>query len=114
MARFYGEIGYADSVETVPGVWEDVIKEISYFGDVLRSTRDQSVGQNINPDIAVSGNSISIVGDEKAFNEFHAMRYVKWAGTRWLISEYEVQMPRLILRLGGKYNGPTPAAPDAP
>ncbi len=108
MARFYGEIGYADSVETVPGVWEDVIEEYSYFGDVLRANRDQNVGDKVNPDIAVAGNSISIVCDEKALNEFHAMRYVKWAGVRWLISEYEVQFPRLILRLGGRYNGPTP------
>ncbi|QFG09123.1 hypothetical protein PBI_SPORTO_15 [Arthrobacter phage Sporto] len=113
MARFYGEIGYADSVETGPGIYEDVVEEHLYFGDVLRATRDQSLGDKVNPDIGVSGNSISIVGDEKALNEFHAMRYVKWAGTRWLISEYEVQHPRLILRLGGKYNGPTPPAPDA-
>lgn len=113
MARFYGEIGYADSVETAPGVHEDVVEEHPYFGDVLRASRDQSQGDQINPEISVNSNSISIVGDEKAFNEFHTMRYVKWAGTRWLISSYEVQFPRLILRLGGKYNGPTPAAPDA-
>jgi hypothetical protein len=107
MARFYGEIGYADSVETAPGVWEDVITEQQYFGDVLRNSRQQSVSDDVNPDITV-GNSISIVADDRALNNFVAMRYIKWAGMRWLISEFEVQYPRLILRLGGRYNGPTP------
>lgn len=110
MARFHGNIGFADSVETVPGVWEDVIIELPYFGDVLRATRDQSYGDNVNPKIGVVGNSISIVADDRALNAFHTMRYIKWAGERWLISEFEIQYPRLILRLGGRYSGPTPTA----
>lgn len=113
MRRFYGEIGYAESVETVPGVWDDVITERNYFGDVVRNSRQQNAGENVNPDITV-GNSISIVADQYVFDNFNAMRYIKWMGVRWLISEFEVNRPRLILRLGGRYNGPTPAAPDAP
>jgi hypothetical protein len=29
-------------------------------------------------------------------------------GTLWTLSNVEVQSPRLVLRLGGVYNGPTP------
>jgi|SRR5690606_529365 len=106
MARFHGVIGYGESVEVRPGVWEDVIKEYSYFGDVVRNTRQLSSDDKVNNDITV-GNSISIVADAYANEHFFAMRYVKWAGTLWEISDVEVQSPRLLLRLGGVYNGPT-------
>lgn len=104
MAKFYGEIGYGETVETVPGVWGDVITERKYFGDVLRNTRGLQEGDKVNNDITV-GNSISIVADAYAHEHFFAMKYIKWAGTYWIISDVEVQRPRLILRLGGMYNG---------
>ena len=105
MAKFYGEIGYAESTETAPGVWDDIITEISYFGDVIRNTRSLQDGEKVNDDLSVS-NSISIVADAYANEHFFAIRYIKWAGTLWTVSEVEVQSPRLLLRLGGVYNGP--------
>ena len=109
MARFYDVVGYAPSnIETAPGVWEDVVVERKYFGDVLRNTRRLEGGDQVNNDITV-GNSISIVADDDALGGFFNMRYVKWMGTNWIISDIEVQSPRLILRLGGVYNGPTPS-----
>lgn len=107
MAKFYGKIGYADSVETAPGVWEDVIEEYSYFGDVLRNARRYDASDKVNDNLSVT-NSISIVADAYAHEHFYKMKYVFWSGTRWEISEVEVQPPRLVLRLGGIYNGPTP------
>ena len=38
-AKFYGEIGYGETVETSPGVYEDIIVERKYYGDVIRNTR---------------------------------------------------------------------------
>lgn len=105
MAKFYGKIGFGESVETVPGVWADVIKERRYFGDVTRNTRGLEEGDKVNSDITV-GNSISIVADPYALDHFFAMKYIEWAGTLWTISDVEVQRPRLLLRLGGVYNGP--------
>ncbi|QFP95407.1 hypothetical protein SEA_MAKAI_15 [Arthrobacter phage Makai] len=108
MARFYDDVGFAQvNVETAPGVWEDVIIERKFFGDVLRNTRKLDTGAQVNNDISV-GNSISIMADDDAFAHFFNMRYVKWMGTRWIVSDVEVAPPRLILRLGGVYNGPTP------
>lgn len=117
MAKFYGEIGYGNSVETVPGVWDDVITERKYYGDVIRNTRRQTPGMHatahVNDNIVV-GNSISIMADQYAFDNFFAMRYIKWMGVRWLVSDYEVQIPRLIVHLGGVYNGPTLTTPVTP
>lgn len=114
MAKFYGVIGYGEAVETAPGVWQDQITERPYYGDVVRNTRRLQEGEHLNNDLTV-GNSISIVADAYANNHFFAIRYVQWAGALWIVSDVEVQSPRLLLRLGGVYNGPisTPA-PDTP
>src|SRR5580765_612036 len=114
MARFFGRVGYGESVETETGsgVWVDEITEHSYYGDVIRSSRELNAGENLNDDLSVQ-NSISIVADAYANDHFFAIRYAEWAGTLWTISSVEVQSPRLILRLGEVYNGPTPGpTPD--
>ncbi len=111
MAKFFGPVGFGKTEEVRPGVWEDVITERPYFGDVVRNTRqwrDQT--ESVNNDLSVQ-NSISIVADEHANENVSAMRYVGWAGELWTVSAVEVERPRLILRLGGVYNGPTPSAP---
>ncbi|QNN98180.1 hypothetical protein SEA_MAYA_15 [Streptomyces phage Maya] len=100
-------MGYGVTVETSPGVHEDQIAEFSYFGDVVRNSLKFREGESVNNDLSVS-NSISVVADAYANEHFFAIRYVEWAGTLWTVSEVEVQSPRLLLRLGGVYNGPRP------
>lgn len=112
MAKFYGKIGYGENVEKAQGVWDDTIVEYSYRGDVVRNTLKVREGEPINNDLTV-GNSISILADAYASKHISAMRYVEWSGSLWTISEVEVQRPRLLLRLGGVYNGPV-AAPGSP
>ena len=112
MAKFYGEIGYGVSVDRGGGVWVDDIVEYKCYGDVVRNTRRLTEGQSVNNDIKVN-NSISIVMDAYAREHFFAIRYVKWQGTLWDVEDVEVQSPRLLLRLGGVYNGPV-AAPSSP
>lgn len=104
MAKFYGKIGYANTVETKPGVYEEQIVERSYYGDLIRNTRRLQSADQVNDDINIS-NEISIVADPYATNNFHTMRYAVFMGTKWEISNVEVSYPRLILTLGGVYNG---------
>ena len=102
MSKFYGAIGYAETVETSPGVWEEKIIERMYYGDVTRNTRQLQSSEHLNDDINIS-NEISIIADPYADNHFHAMRYVEFSGARWKVSRVEVQRPRLKLTLGGLY-----------
>lgn len=103
MAKFFGKIGYAETKQTSPGVWEEEITEREYFGDLTRNTRRLQSSGNLNDNIVVA-NEISIVADPFANQNFHAMRYVEFMGTKWKISNVEVQYPRLILTLGDQYN----------
>lgn len=101
--KYYGNVGYANSVETSPGVWEDKIVTRPYYGDILRNTRRLQTGEYLNDDISV-GNSISIIADAYAYENFFSIRFVEWMGVKWKVDTVEVQRPRLILSLGGVYN----------
>jgi hypothetical protein len=109
MARFYGEVGYGTPVEKPPssGVWVDTITEYVYQGDVIRNTRQLENSDKVNQDITVA-NSISIVANQYAIENFFNIKYVRWSGVLWTVTAVEVRSPRLILTLGSVYNGPTP------
>lgn len=104
MAKWYGIIGYAETVETTPGVWKEQVTKRNYYGDLTRNTRRLQTADKLNDDINIS-NELSIVADPYAMNNFHSMRYVEFMGTAWKITNVEVQYPRLILTLGGVWNG---------
>lgn len=105
MAKFFGKVGYGeDTVETRPGVWEVKPVERSYYGDVLQNSRRWENGEHLNDNLNIN-NKISIVADPFAYQNFHAIRYVEWMGAKWEVTNVEVQYPRLILTIGGVYNG---------
>lgn len=103
MAKFSGMIGFAELVETKPGVWAEDIIEHKYYGDLVRNNRRLQSANQLNDDINIA-NEISIIADPYAKQNFHSMRYVKFMGTKWKVSSVDVQYPRLILSLGGVYN----------
>ena len=101
--KWCGKIGFDDSVETSPGIWSGVV-EHSYYGDVTSYNRNRQTTDTVNGKITVSA-EISIVADAYARNHFHLMKYIEFMGANWEIVRVEVQHPRLILTLGGEYNG---------
>jgi hypothetical protein len=113
--RFYGAVGYGQSVESPAGsgVWEEIITEYNYMGDLVRTSRRLEQGEGLNSDISV-GNSISVVADPYAVANFLHIKYVEWNGVRWTVSSVEIKERRLIMELGEVYNGPTPDPPDTP
>ena len=104
MAKFYGAIGYSVTEETRPGIWKENITERMYYGDLVRNTRRLQSSDKLNDNIDVS-NEISILADPFANDNFHSMKYVEFMGAKWKITSVEVQYPRLILTIGGVYNG---------
>jgi|SRR3954465_5564268 len=113
MTRFFGKVGYGISVDQGEGVWTTVVSEHLYQGDVVRPSRRYLSDDKVNSDLTV-GNAISIVADGYANNHFFAIRYVEWRGALWEVTNVDVESPRLVLRLGGAYNGPTPVVPSGP
>lgn len=108
MAMFYGPIGFVETFE-IPegsGIWKEVPTEKYYRGIVVKNHKRWDMGDKINPNLSIS-NSISIVADPFIQNKLYAIRYIKWLGGYWEVSSVDVESPRLILSIGGVYNGPT-------
>lgn len=106
-------VGYGETVDQGEGVFSTVITERMSYGDVVRPSRWNSDEDKVNSDLSV-GNAISIVADAYANNHFFAIRYVSWRGALWKVTRVDEQSPRLILTLGGAYDGPTPPVPSTP
>lgn len=107
MAKFSGNIGFIKFEETAPSVWSEVATEKHYTGDIIQASKQTENSGNVNDNININ-NRISIVGDAYANENIFAIKYVEWMGSRWKVKSIDVQRPRLILSIGGLWNGKTP------
>lgn len=103
MAKFYGNIGYAITKETSPGVWREEIIKKPYKGDVTKNYTRWDSSEYVNDNLNIN-NSISIVADSFAYDNLGYMKFVEWMGSLWKINSIELQRPRIILSIGGVYN----------
>lgn len=104
MAKYFGKIGYAMTQEVKPGVWEEVIIENDYCGEDTRAISRWKSGTQLNDDKDID-KQISILANPFAIENFMYIRYITAYGQRWKVNSVEVQYPRLILSVGGLYNG---------
>lgn len=109
MARFSGTIGFLRTEErdpeNHPGVWSEVLKERRYYGDVLSNSRRWDQNGNLNDNLVIN-NRVSVVADSFAKENLGAMKFVRWLGDTWKITNVEIQYPRIILTIGGQYHEP--------
>lgn len=103
MAKWYGNVGFSDTVETEPGLWEEQIIERPYYGDVVstRWRRDNTTGVNANVTLS---KQISIVADPYAINQSSVIAYVEYMGAKWQVTEVNPEGRRIILTVGGVWN----------
>ena len=107
MAKYYGKIGFeVTNVEVAPSVYDSIIKERLYTGDIYKNYVKQKQAEKSVDDFTVA-NDISIVADPYALNNFSSMKYVEFMGTLWEVENVMVEYPRLRISIGGVYHGPT-------
>lgn len=102
MAKFYGTVGFVKTVESAPGVWTEQVVERKYYINVISRARSLQ-GSGVNDNINIS-DEISIVADPFANENYFAIRFVEYMGSKWKVQSISVQFPRLNLSLGGVYN----------
>jgi len=107
MNKWVGVIGFAVNEETAPGVWEDTITEKKLTGDIIDVRVRRSDSQDINTNVNVSA-KISVVINPYLRDHLDKLRYLSYFGSYWKISDISVEFPRLVISLGGVYNGPRP------
>lgn len=104
--KWYGQIAYAEEVETDTDVFETKPVEYTYFGDLIRNYKSNDLTSTINAQIKI-GNQLSVVADSQLLNNFHKILYVTFGGAKWTVSSVEVRPPRLILSFGELYKEET-------
>lgn len=104
MAKFSGNVGYCIVKQTSPGIYEEEITEKKYYGDIFKNTRGLQQSNQVNDNITIS-NEISIISDSFAIRNFGYIRYVTLKGIKWKVTNVSIQYPRLVLTVGGVYNG---------
>ena len=104
MNKWYGKVGYVETVEVEPGRWEEQETVHQYYGELVKKSSKFRTSGNVNDDRDVSV-ELSIVADSYGDLHFHSIRYVEFGGVKWKVNTVEPKRPRLILSLGGEYNG---------
>lgn len=112
MNKWHGRVGYVTTVETEPGIWEPTVAERQYYGELLKPVSKWVTNTNsINDNLNVTA-QISIVVDPYAYQHFSSIKYVEFMDTMWDVTSVEPQYPRLILSVGGVYDGPQAGTAD--
>lgn len=104
MTKFSGLVGYVTQKETVPGVWSTDETPKSMKGDVIRLSSSSQNGDKINSDVTL-GHRVSLIGDAYAFDNYHILKWIELNGRKWKVTSVELQRPRVIVTLGGLWNG---------
>jgi len=108
MAKFSGKIGFVRDRETYEGsgIWLEEKIERTYRGDIINDVVKWQDSTRVNEKLNIS-NKLSIVADTFAMMNVGIMRYVEYLGTKWKIMTVEINRPRIVIYLGGVYNGTT-------
>lgn len=105
MAKWHGTVGYIKQERVSPGVFDSIPIERKYYGNIIRNSRGWSNPSEGTNDNLTLNNQISIIADSFAIDNSGYMKYVEIMGAKWKITNIEIQHPRLILTIGGLYNG---------
>ena len=103
MSRWYGKIGFSIQEETSPGIWNEVVEEKNYYGDLTNRSRRWQQGQDLIDDVTIT-NELTITTDPYIIENLTNIKYVVIMGIKWKISNITLSAPRLTLSLGGIYN----------
>ena len=106
MARFCGKVGYVDPDEESKGVFVNKPEEHVYYGDTTNISKRWQTNENLNDDIRLEQN-VSIMADAYAYKNYWKIRYIIIDDIAWRVTNVQVARPRLLLYIGGIYNGET-------
>lgn len=104
MAKYSGLVGYVTQEEKKPGVWSSVENPKMMKGDIIRQSSSSQNDNKVNSDISLS-HRVSLIGDAYAFDNYYNIKWISIDGRKWEVPSIEIQRPRIIVTVGGLYNG---------
>lgn len=102
--KWYGEIGFDVPIIKAKGVYDHEFIPKQYYGDVINLSSRWQQTEHVNDDLKINV-KISVMGDPFIEEKFPYIKYVKYMGHKWSVTEVTPNRPRMELTLGGLYNG---------
>lgn len=97
-------LGFSEKNKEVrPGVWKMQPEEVTHRAKLLTYNKDYDSGEEVNDDLKLRNRYEIVMKDKKL--DYQDMRYVIVKGTKWKVSALEFLEVRIIITLGGVYNG---------
>lgn len=103
--KFSGPVGFAIYSEVTPGVWDTIIVEKPYKGDVEQELRRLYPTDDKNDNINID-DRIRITANPFALQNYQQIKFVEHMGCCWTVKTVDIRnYPSMYLYLGGVYNG---------
>ena len=113
MARFHDKVGFLIPIDDQnTGISTNRVVERPYYGSVIEHTRRWESSEHTNDDLNIT-NQIEITANDYAFKHMSSIAYVRFMGSYWKVVSIRVNAPRIILSLGGVWNGPVESTATA-
>jgi len=106
MGKYYGKVGYVIPTKVVDGVYANVEPIVRpYYGDTIEETvRFAEDSKQLNDQLRIRV-KISILADKFAYDHFSKIKFCEYMGVLWKVTDVAPGRPRIVLTLGGEYNG---------
>lgn len=106
MAKKHGKVGFIKTEETFDGsgVYVEKRTELPCRIDVVQDHPKWNQAEKVIDDFNIN-NKYSIIASSFAMENLGYMRYIEVDGFKWKITSAEVLRPRIVLYVGGLYNG---------
>ena len=103
--RYRDKIGFADQRRTAPGVFQEMIIERVYGGEIVKYSSHYESSATVNG-VPKLRNQISVIGDPYILDNHAFIRYAWFHGVRHEVTSIEITDRRVILDLGDVYQDP--------
>ena len=109
--RYYAKIGYRyteeqkDSEGRPNGVYKEIYTERPYKADVMTYGYKNQQGESVNDDYKLSNKFSVFACDAFTLSHLNSIIYLEYLGVKWKVTSVDIQRPRLVISIGGEYNG---------
>ena len=101
--KWFGNVGYSITKETVPGVYKPQVIDRPYSGDSIELSSRWQNSSNQNDNLSLDM-KISIIADPFAYENFAHIVFVEYMHSYWKVTSAKPNYPRIELTVGGVYN----------
>lgn len=111
MGKYFGNVGFATQQETEPGIWETIIVERPYSGEILDNRWRTGSSSNVNGELTLNCD-FSLLIDPYMIKNHVFIAYISYMDIKWEVTGATPNYPRIVLTVGGVYNEDETRTPE--